>query len=64
MRAACWCVRLALGIQPSHKGGGHCKHGGRLREIGGRGGHAKLERESGWTDMTDDSPGNWKQDFK
>ena len=64
MRAACWCVRLALGIRPSHEGGGHCKHEGRLKEIGGWGGHGKFERESGWTDMTDDSSGDRKQKLK
>lgn len=25
-RAACWCVSLALRVQPSHEDGGHCKH--------------------------------------
>lgn len=50
--AACRCVRLAPGIQPSHEGRGHCKQEGKFIETGESGGHAKFERESGWTDMT------------
>lgn len=60
--AACTCVRLAPGIQPGHEGGGHYKQEETFR--GESGGRAKFKRESGWTDLTADTLGNWEQNRK